>query len=154
LIRSLAADGMTLIVSSHILSELEDYCTEMLMLRDGRVVGDGVVRTDGRKAAQDAEAAQATPFALVRVVFAAPVEDLKARLAALNLSLEGLEEGAAILRLTPGPEAEARALSALVAAGLPVSGFSPIKSSLEDAYRSANATMTEGPTAAEQGPQA
>lgn len=154
LIRSLAADGMTLIVSSHILSELEDYCTEMLMLREGQIVGDGVVRTDGRKAVERDEAPEAPPFALVRVVFAAPVEDLQARLAALDLSLERLEEGAAILRLTPGAEAEAQALSALVAAGLPVSGFSPIKPSLEDAYRSANAKMTEDQTTSDQGPQA
>jgi ABC-2 type transport system ATP-binding protein len=29
---------MTLLVSSHILSELEDYCTDMLLLRDGKLV--------------------------------------------------------------------------------------------------------------------
>ena len=30
--------GMTLIVSSHILAELEDYCTDMIIVRDGNVV--------------------------------------------------------------------------------------------------------------------
>ena len=39
LILSLSADGMTIMVSSHILSELDDYCTEMLMLDEGRIVG-------------------------------------------------------------------------------------------------------------------
>jgi ABC-2 type transport system ATP-binding protein len=29
--------NMTIIVSSHILAELEDYCTDMLVLRDGRI---------------------------------------------------------------------------------------------------------------------
>lgn len=35
---SLQAQGMTLMVSSHILAELEDYCTDMLLLRDGRII--------------------------------------------------------------------------------------------------------------------
>ncbi len=35
---SLKEQGMTLIVSSHILAELEDYCTSMLLLRDGRIL--------------------------------------------------------------------------------------------------------------------
>src|SRR5262245_20141328 len=33
--RGLRADGMTLIVSSHILAELEDYSTDLLPIRDG-----------------------------------------------------------------------------------------------------------------------
>lgn len=35
---SLRDQGMTLIVSSHILTELEDYCTDMLLLREGRIL--------------------------------------------------------------------------------------------------------------------
>jgi ABC-2 type transport system ATP-binding protein len=31
--------GVTIIVSSHILAELEDYCTEMLLIREGRIIG-------------------------------------------------------------------------------------------------------------------
>lgn len=37
-LRRLRDEGMTLVVSSHILSELEDYSTHMLILRDGRCV--------------------------------------------------------------------------------------------------------------------
>src|SRR5690606_16018585 len=37
LFRALQAGGATLVVSSHILAELEDYSTHMLALRDGRV---------------------------------------------------------------------------------------------------------------------
>lgn len=37
--RGLQAQGVTLVVSSHILAELEDYCTDMLVLREGNVVG-------------------------------------------------------------------------------------------------------------------
>jgi ABC-2 type transport system ATP-binding protein len=44
LIRRLGGEGMTILVSSHILAELEDYCTDMLMIRDGRATGGGVLR--------------------------------------------------------------------------------------------------------------
>jgi ABC-2 type transport system ATP-binding protein len=37
LMKSLAADGMTLLISSHILAELESYCTAMLVLEQGRL---------------------------------------------------------------------------------------------------------------------
>ena len=38
LFRQLQADGMTLLVSSHILAELDEYSTHMLALRDGRTL--------------------------------------------------------------------------------------------------------------------
>lgn len=34
----LSEEGITLMVSSHILSELEDYCSHMIILREGRIV--------------------------------------------------------------------------------------------------------------------
>ena len=125
LIRSLAAEGMTLIVSSHILAELEDYCTEMLMLRDGRIAGEGVVSA-GRTAPAAAGRA--------RVVLAAPVEDLGGRLAALGFQVETADAQEAVLALDPGADAESEALARLVAAGLRVSGFAPVRPTLEAAY--------------------
>jgi ABC-2 type transport system ATP-binding protein len=38
LFRQLQADGMTLLVSSHILAELEEYATDMLIIREGRLI--------------------------------------------------------------------------------------------------------------------
>lgn len=38
LLITLQKEGMTLIVSSHILSELEDYCTHMIVLQEGKFV--------------------------------------------------------------------------------------------------------------------
>jgi ABC-2 type transport system ATP-binding protein len=37
LMKTLASEGMTLVVSSHILAELEEYCTAMLVLQDGQL---------------------------------------------------------------------------------------------------------------------
>ena len=36
-LKTLQKDGMTIIVSSHILAELEEYCTAMLVIRDGQI---------------------------------------------------------------------------------------------------------------------
>jgi len=38
LMKNLAAGGMTLLISSHILAELESYCTAMLVLEQGRLL--------------------------------------------------------------------------------------------------------------------
>ena len=37
ILRSLQVEGMTILVSSHILAELEEYCTAMLVIRDSRI---------------------------------------------------------------------------------------------------------------------
>lgn len=38
LMKDLKKEGYTIIVSSHILAELEDYCTDMLVIREGHIV--------------------------------------------------------------------------------------------------------------------
>ena len=43
LIRSLADEGMTLFVSSHLLAEIEHICDHVVMIRDGRSVFQGSV---------------------------------------------------------------------------------------------------------------
>src|SRR5690348_6559901 len=39
LLLALRDAGMTLVVSSHILAELEDYCSEMIIIENGRIAG-------------------------------------------------------------------------------------------------------------------
>jgi ABC-2 type transport system ATP-binding protein len=149
LIRSLAGGGMTLVVSSHILSELEDYCGEMLMLREGEVVGGGVVRLDGavpqNADAQGAEAPQSSPPpVLVKVAFAKPASELVHQLVALGLSVNRIEGEDAILNLPPDTNAETATLSALVQAGLPVRSFAVVRQTLEDTYRAAASGQRSG----------
>ncbi len=43
LVRSLAADGMTILVTSHQLFDMQDLCSRVSILSQGRVVGDGTV---------------------------------------------------------------------------------------------------------------
>jgi ABC-2 type transport system ATP-binding protein len=43
LIRSLAEDGITVFVSSHLLGEIEQVCDHLVMIQDGRLVFQGAV---------------------------------------------------------------------------------------------------------------
>ncbi len=123
LILSLARGGMTIIVSSHILAELEDYSSQMLMIRDGRAAGGGVV-----EAGSGALAA-----ARVEVVFADPPNDLAQRLERIGVTVARLRGDTAVLALAQGDD-EAGLLGRLIAAGLKVKSFQPARTTLEDAY--------------------
>ena len=126
---------MTLMVSSHLLSELEDYCTEMLMLEGGRLRGDGVVRLADVRAG-DVQGRR------VLLELAAPVASLAATLAGLGLEVEQAGELEAIIRIPEDAGAEAQALARLVGAGLAVRRFSPQPTTMEDVY----ATSRPGPS--------
>jgi len=123
LILSLAGEGMTIVVSSHILSELEDYSTQMLMIRDGQVAGGGVVAAGG--GLRDG--------ARISVTFAEPPADLAARLAGLGLTVERLDGADAVI-LAQADEDDAEVLARLIGAGLKVKAFQPARKTLEDAY--------------------
>jgi ABC-2 type transport system ATP-binding protein len=123
LFRKLQAAGMTLVVSSHILAELDQYSTDMLVLQQGRVVEqrrlNAIEGRDGRR---------------LRVVLAAADSRLAASLAqasAANIVLEGRAASFDFL----GDEADqARLLHALVSAGLAVAAFEETRENLHDSY--------------------
>lgn len=123
LIVRLADEGLTIIVSSHILAELEDYSTRMLMIRGGQVAGGGVVAAGG---------GQADGMRL-SVTFAEAPPDLADRLAALGLTVERADGAEAVL-LSREDQPDWMLLQALVAAGLKVRAFHPVRQTLEAAY--------------------
>jgi ABC-2 type transport system ATP-binding protein len=124
-LRQLSAEGMTLVVSSHILAELADYSTEMLMLDNGRVV-------EHRPIGADVDGDGRVPILLT---LAAKDERLSATLAAIDGIADVTVNGAtARFMLGGGPQAQHRVLKRLVEFGLPVSGFTIAETSLQDAY--------------------
>lgn len=123
LILSLSGEGMTIVVSSHILAELEDYSTQMLMIRDGAVAGGGVLAAGGGH----------RDGSRVEVVFAETPADLGDRLVALGVTVERLEGDAATLVLADG-EDDSALLAQLIGAGLKVRAFQASRKTLEDAY--------------------
>jgi ABC-2 type transport system ATP-binding protein len=140
LILSLASDGMTIMVSSHILSELDDYCTEMLMLDEGRIVGGGVVAVDGKPIPMAEDEAETQPrMSRIKATFAEPASLLAPRIEALGLIVEHVDANDAFLLIAPG--AETTALSLMVGEGLSVRSFAPVRQTLEAAYHAAHADL-------------
>lgn len=124
LFRKLQASGMTLVVSSHILAELDEYSTDMLVLQEGRVVEQRRLHgPDGAGARR------------LRVVLAAADERLRAVLAqqasVVNVAVEGR---AASFDFAGDGEAQAGLLRALVSAGLAVAVFEEARENLHDSY--------------------
>ena len=127
LLRSLAADGVAVLVSSHVLSELEEVADRVVLVDHGQTVGD------------HAMTALAGAVARVRWRIRSLDPDLLGR--ALTASLGGrtdLEPVAALpdgAEVGPLAETEAAGLLAeLVAADVPVTGLAPAGSALESAY--------------------
>lgn len=124
LLTDLKDGGMTILVSSHILAELEDYCTDMLVMRDGRIAG-----------AQSLTDAGAERRAVLRLDIAAPDEALGARLGEIdgvaNVRVNGLS---ASFDFAGGAADRHALLRRLIEAGVAVSGLREDRIQLQDAY--------------------
>jgi ABC-2 type transport system ATP-binding protein len=137
LFRTLQAEGKTLVVSSHILAELEEYSTHMLAIRDGRVA----------------------EFTELGAAPAAGVQRLRIRLAkAWEPPPEFWRTQGAGLRAAPTAttatqeeiwvdmpgnlDGAARLLKALVEAGAPVVEYVVHKESLQESYLRSAARIT------------
>ncbi|MBI1182527.1 MAG: ATP-binding cassette domain-containing protein [Alphaproteobacteria bacterium] len=123
LFKALRDQGMTLLVSSHILSELEDYATEVLFIRDGRLLQHAPLG-----------ASTATTVRL-RVELAHPVADLASRLSGIaGMAVESADESGAVVVASAEPEARRVLLAALLASELPVCGFAELRERLQESY--------------------
>ena len=120
LIGSLAADGTTVLVSSHLLAEVEQICTHLGVMREGRLVAQGTV----------AEVRGAGP-AVVRVQTRQP--EAAARVLD-ELGVEQVTRGAGEVHGIPGDLEPEKIVAALVHAGVGIQGFSVARSSLEDLF--------------------
>jgi ABC-2 type transport system ATP-binding protein len=122
LIRELAAEGATVFLSSHLLSEVEQVCTHVGIMRGGRLVAQGSLTELG---------AGARP--LLRVETSDPDRAAKV-LAALGLTGAAPNGQAAEAELD-GVQPE-QVTVALVEAGVPVRGLAVRRPSLEESYMS------------------
>ena len=125
-LRQLSKDGMTLMVSSHILSELEDYATDMLIIRNGKAVD---FRPLGDEAARDGGPVRLT------VMLAEPDSRLGEVLGAFpGVTTARVEGRSASFMADPELATRAALLKHLIDAGLPVCGFGTEKMGLRAAY--------------------
>jgi ABC-2 type transport system ATP-binding protein len=120
LIRSLAADGTTVFVSSHLLAEIEQVCTHAAVMRAGRLVAQGSLE-ELRRAAR------------ARIVVRTP----DAADAAATLGIRGVTAaiaGDAVTGELPEQAVVEDLVRALVEAGVRVRGVSVEGDSLEDRF--------------------
>lgn len=133
LVRSLAADGATVFVSSHLLAEVEQICTHAAIMSAGRLVAQGTL-------AELREAGKAR----IRLVTpdAGLAEGVMVRLGLTPLDGRSSQEvvyaapgGEPGTGKQPGPDVQPEAVvAALVAAGVRVRGFAVEQGSLEDRF--------------------
>jgi ABC-2 type transport system ATP-binding protein len=123
LLLSLKDLGMTLVVSSHILAELEDYCSSMIIIEDGLIVGGEAIKV------RDVE----RPRYILEIATAR--SDLKNFLAA-RPGVDVIEADAhhALITHTKNAAARAKLIRDLVSEGFEVSSFGESTKALEDTY--------------------
>ena len=130
LLRELRALGKTILISSHILPELEELCTSVAIVDHGRMLAQGRV----------ADIEQRLRFgAVLRVHVLAEGEELEAALAHFAAdpdvaSATILEDRTIELGFRGDDAASARLLARAVSAGLPVVTFSRAASDLEELF--------------------
>ena len=120
LIASLADDGATVLVSSHLLSEVEQVCTHVGVMHVGRLLTQGPIAE-----------VRAVSELRARVETDRP-EDAARVLRELGLTDVVVESGAAVGAL--GRLAAEKVVAALVHDGVPVTGFAVQRPSLEDLF--------------------
>jgi ABC-2 type transport system ATP-binding protein len=123
LLLELQGQGMTLIVSSHILSELDDYSTEMIIMDGGRILGDRARAIAGKDAPTHA------------VELSEPKAGLGAFLSRWE-GVSGVQESAQGAEFVFAGDARAchALLRALIEAGFPVSSFGASRRRLQELY--------------------
>jgi ABC-2 type transport system ATP-binding protein len=120
LVQQLAADGVTVLVSSHLLSEVEQMCTHVGVMHIGKLVAQGTL-DELRSSGQSQVAVEtADPAAAIRT------------LTELGLTEVGTD-GRRVAATLGGAEPE-KVLAALVYAGVPVRQFTVDATGLEDVF--------------------
>ncbi len=123
LLVTLKNGGMTLVVSSHILAELEDYCSEMIIIEAGLIVGGQAIKV------RDVE----RPRYMLEIATAR--SDLREFLAGrAGVDVIEADQHHALITHTKNAAARARLIRDLLASGFEVSSFGESTKALEDAY--------------------
>ncbi|MBI1216375.1 MAG: ATP-binding cassette domain-containing protein [Alphaproteobacteria bacterium] len=132
-IRLLRKRGKTMVISSHILNELEDYCTDMLVIQHGRV-------------AQHLRLSEfaARPTRILRIgVLGLGVAHLDKLMAQPMLTVVTQEGDFADCEYTGTLQDQQKMLQALLAQGVPVFSLSASGHTLQDAYMTATGAKSD-----------
>jgi len=115
--------GMTLIVSSHILTELEEYSTHMLMLKAGKII------------AQETIGYQHETMCDLRIILAERREDFtKVFEDVEHVSVIEIDDQQALLRVSSDISKQHELLRYLMDKALPIAAFSQEKRDMHETY--------------------
>jgi ABC-2 type transport system ATP-binding protein len=127
LLRSLRDQGATILISSHILTELEGFCTSIGIMERGHMVRTGTI--------EEVTAAEYSSI-LMKLSWTggglSPADEVlkkESRVSAVQLSATG-----GTFRFAGSEDQLAGLLAALIAAGIRVSSFAEVKQTVEDIY--------------------
>lgn len=124
LLKLLCSEGMTIVVSSHILAELADYSTHMLVLREG------IIRSHQELGNFKKTCAQQMHLSLSKLMPDASTI-LAAQAGVSDIRLDGQN---CQFAFSGDATDQSRLLVALIAAGLPITEFAITKNKLQDLY--------------------
>ncbi|HEY9356356.1 MAG TPA: ABC transporter ATP-binding protein, partial [Arthrobacter sp.] len=136
LVRSLAADGATVFVSSHLLAEVEQICTHAAIMSTGRLVAQGPLpelRQAGEARIRLLTPDAGTAFGVLARLGMTPAAGSPETDGAVVTATLGTSTGPGALAAA-GPVAPEEIVARLVEAGVRVRGFSVERESLEDRF--------------------
>jgi ABC-2 type transport system ATP-binding protein len=120
LIREIAAGGITVLVSSHLLAEVEQICSHVGVMRAGKLVFSGALEVLRSRGA-------------ARICVRTPAAGEAAEILA-KLGLAGVQTGDGEASAQLGDDKPERICRELVLAGVPVAGLTTPRASLEDLF--------------------
>jgi ABC-2 type transport system ATP-binding protein len=127
LLRSLRDEGTTILISSHILTELEGFCTSIGLMEKGQMIRSGTIA---------AISAAETPLRVARLGWVGAGEALVRSNLAGNPLVSGImvQGEQAVFKFGGSDEELAGVLAGVVAAGVKVLNFGEVKQTVEDLY--------------------
>lgn len=133
LFKQLRAEGMTLLISSHILSELDEYCTHMLVIQEGQIKQHKALESYEQVMHQDLTMDATIPIVL-RFSEISPESKILIEQAPhiQNLQFNQLQVTATI---SSQAQCRVELIRYLVQQHLPLIGLEPLKESLLQSYR-------------------
>jgi lantibiotic transport system ATP-binding protein len=121
ILAALSATGSTILLSTHLLSEVEQICTHVGVMHSGRLVAQDSLAALRTRTAPRYEVRTGDPAAAVRVLTALGVPDATAA-------------GPDLVTATAGPLEPEKVLASLVADAVPVRGFAVLAPDLEEMF--------------------
>jgi ABC-2 type transport system ATP-binding protein len=127
LLANLRDQGKALIVSSHILSDMDEYCTHIGIMSAGRMIQFGTVASVSKAANGDR--------CRYTVIFARPVSQFQPMLSAIpNMTQIQADGDRLTFEYDVGRDAAAALLAQLMKLNLPIASFTANTASLEETY--------------------